>query len=98
MTIPATIENGKIVYAQDTNTVYVSDRLFENRGGKFVDVTKKAGLINHAFGLSASIADINGDGWPDIYVANDFNKPDFLYINNRNGTFTNKLTELYQSM
>lgn len=93
MTIPATRVNGKIVYAQDTNTVYVSDRLFENRNGKFVDITKKVGLINHAFGLSASIADINGDGWPDIYVANDFNKPDFLYINNRNGSFTNKLTE-----
>lgn len=92
MTIPATMKNGKAVYAEDTNTVYVSDRLFENRNGKFVDVTKKAGLINHAFGLSASIADINGDGWPDIYTANDFNKPDFLYINNRNGTFTNKLS------
>ena len=92
MTIPATIVNGKIVYAADTNTVYVSDRLFENRNGKFVDVTKKAGLTNHAFGLSASIADINADGLPDIYVANDFNKPDFLYINNGNGTFTDKLT------
>ena len=92
MTIPATMQNGKIVYVQDTNTVYVSDRLFENRNGKFFDITKKAGLINHAFGLSASIADINSDGWPDIYVANDFNKPDFLYINNRNGTFTDKLS------
>jgi enediyne biosynthesis protein E4 len=91
MTIPATIVNGKMVYAADTNTVYVSDRLFENRNGKFVDVTKKAGLITHAFGLSASIADINADGWPDIYVANDFNKPDFLFINNGNGTFTDKL-------
>ncbi|HEX2682857.1 MAG TPA: VCBS repeat-containing protein, partial [Ferruginibacter sp.] len=93
MTIPATMVNGKTVYAQDTNTVNVSARLFENRGNKFVDVTKKAGLISHVFGLSASIADINGDGWPDIYGANDFNKPDFLYINNRNGTFTDKLTE-----
>ena len=93
MTIPATIVNGKMVYNADTNTVHVSDRLFENRNGKFVDVTKKAGLITHAFGLSASIADINEDGWPDIYVANDFNKPDFLFINNKNGTFTNKLSE-----
>jgi len=92
MTIPATMVNGKAVYAADTNTVYVSDRLFENRSGKFIDVTKKAGLLNHAFGLSASIADINRDGWPDIYVANDFNKPDYLYINNGNGTFTDKLT------
>jgi hypothetical protein len=92
MTIPATLVNGKAVYNADTNTVYVSDRLYENRGGKFVDVTKKAGLINHAFGLSVSVADINKDGWPDLYVANDFNKPDFLYINNKNGTFTDKLT------
>lgn len=93
MTIPVTMVNGKMVYSEDTVTVYTSDRLFENRGGKFVDVTKKAGLIDHAFGLSASIADINDDGWPDLYVANDFNKPDFLYINNRNGTFTNRLTD-----
>ena len=93
MTIPARMENGKLVYVEDTNTVYTSDRLYENRGGKFTDVTKKAGLITHAFGLSASLADLNNDGWTDIYVANDFNKPDFLFINNKNGTFTNKLTE-----
>ncbi|MBK7308077.1 MAG: hypothetical protein IPI88_14365 [Chitinophagaceae bacterium] len=42
MTIPATMVNGKTVYDADTNTVYVSDRLFENRGGKFVDVKKPA--------------------------------------------------------
>lgn len=92
MTIPATMQNGKMIYVEDTNTVYVSDRLYENRGGKFIDVTKKAGVINHAFGLSASVFDFNGDGYADIYVANDFNKPDFLYINNKNGTFTDKLT------
>ena len=93
MTIPVTVVNGKMVFVEDTVTVNTSDRLFENRGGKFIDITKKAGLIDHAFGLSASIADVDNDGWPDIYVANDFNKPDFLYINNRNGTFTNRLTE-----
>jgi hypothetical protein len=93
MTIPARMENGKLVYVEDTTTVYTSDRLYENRGGKFVDVTKKAGLITHAFGLSASVFDYNGDGWPDIYVANDFNKPDFFFVNNKNGTFTNQLTD-----
>ncbi len=92
MHIPAKMQNGKLVYVEDTTTVYVSNRLYENKGGKFVDVTKKAGLISHAFGLSASLADINEDGWMDIYVANDFNKPDALFINNKNGTFTNKLT------
>jgi enediyne biosynthesis protein E4 len=92
MTIPATMQNGKMIYVEDTNTVYVSDRLYENRNGRFIDVTKKAGVINHAFGLSAAVFDFNADGYPDIYVANDFNKPDFLYINNKNGTFTDKLT------
>lgn len=93
MTIPVTMVNGKLQYVEDTGAVYVSDRLFENRNGKFADITKKAGLIDRGFGLSASIADINRDGWPDIYIANDFNKPDFLYINNRNGTFTNRLSD-----
>ncbi|HMK05233.1 MAG TPA: VCBS repeat-containing protein [Ferruginibacter sp.] len=92
MNIPVTSVKGKLQYVEDTSTVHVSDRLYENRGNKFTDITKKAGLIDQAFGLSASIADINGDGWPDIYTANDFNKPDFLYINNKNGTFTNKLS------
>ena len=91
MTIPVKMENGKLVYIEDTTTQYVSDRLYENRGGKFTDVTQKAGLITHAFGLSASLADFNSDGYTDIYVANDFNKPDFLFINNKNGTFTDKL-------
>ncbi len=93
MHIPATMVNGKLVYVEDTNTVYVSDKLYENKNGKFVDVTKNAGLINHAFGLSASIFDFNNDNYSDIFLANDFNKPDAIYINNKNGTFTNKLTD-----
>ena len=85
----------KWCYAEDTNTVHVSDRLFRNDKGKFIDVTKKAGLITHAFGLSAAIYDFNNDSWPDIYVANDFNKPDYIFINNRNGTFTEKLSDYF---
>ncbi len=93
MTVPATMQNGKLVYVEDTNSVYVSDRLYENRGNRFLDITKKAGLVNHAFGLSASVFDFNKDGFQDIYVTNDMNKPDYLYINNKNGTFTNKLSD-----
>ncbi|GAA4890060.1 VCBS repeat-containing protein [Flaviramulus aquimarinus] len=67
------------------------DRLFRNDNGTFVDVTKKAGVAKKAWGLSASIGDFNNDSWPDIYVANDFLEPDFLYINNKNGTFTDEI-------
>jgi hypothetical protein len=95
MLIPAKMVSGKMVYAEDTSTVYVSDRLYRNDKGKFTDITKRAGLINHAFALSAVIYDFNDDSWPDIYVANDFNKPDFVYINNHNGTFTEKLSDYF---
>ncbi len=91
-----TQKNGRLELADDTNHLYVSDRIFENRDNHFVDVTKKAGMLSHAFGLSASVFDFNNDGWPDIFVANDFNQPDFLYINNKNGTFTNRLTEFFK--
>ncbi|WP_234734694.1 VCBS repeat-containing protein [Tellurirhabdus bombi] len=73
-------------------------RLFRNdkepNGAMFFrDVTQKAGLSSSAltYGLGAGIADINGDGWPDIYVANDYAVPDYLYINRKNGTFSDRL-------
>ena len=67
------------------------DRLFRNDNGTFIDVTKSSGVAKKAWGLSASIGDFNNDSWPDIYVANDFLEPDFLYINNKNGTFTDEV-------
>lgn len=68
-----------------------SDHLFRNDNGRFYNVTQQAGVANKAWGLSASIGDFNNDNWPDIYVANDFLEPDFLYINNQDGTFTDKI-------
>ncbi len=68
-----------------------SDHLFRNDGDTFTNVTQEAQLINKAWGLSAVIGDFNNDGWPDIYVANDYIAPDCLYINNRNGTFSNQI-------
>ena len=66
-----------------------SDRLYRNNGkGKFEDVSQQAGIHNRAYGLSATTADFNDDGWPDLLVANDFVMPDFLYINNRKGGFS----------
>ncbi|SDP70974.1 Repeat domain-containing protein [Mucilaginibacter sp. OK268] len=69
-----------------------SNKLFENQGGHFVDVSKKAGIIQNplTFGLGVAIADINKDGFQDIYVTNDYNEPDYMYINNGDGTFTDK--------
>ncbi|MES2648476.1 MAG: VCBS repeat-containing protein [Bacteroidota bacterium] len=68
-------------------------RMFKNDNNFFTDVTSKTGISSSllTYGLGAGIADINGDGWQDIYIANDYSVPDFLYINNGNGTFTDKL-------
>ncbi|MGB3468150.1 MAG: VCBS repeat-containing protein [Cyclobacteriaceae bacterium] len=68
-----------------------SDHLYRNDGGHFTDVTIQTIGLNFGLSLSASVADFNNDGWPDIYVSNDFAAPDFLYINNQNGSFSEKI-------
>jgi len=73
-----------------------SDRFYKNEGGKFVDVSQKSGVWNLAYGLSVSVSDFNRDGFTDIYVGNDFVQPDILYINNRNGTFSNQMDKYFQ--
>lgn len=80
---------------QSNITSESTDQLFENVGGTFRNITPKSGILNKAWGLSVSVGDFNDDNWPDIYVANDFLEPDFLYINNKNGTFTNKILEIF---
>jgi enediyne biosynthesis protein E4 len=57
----------------------------------FTDVSEQAGIKHEGYSLGVKISDINNDGWKDIYISNDFLSNDLLYINNRNGTFTNKL-------
>jgi hypothetical protein len=69
------------------------DRLYRNdvnTTGKFTDVSKEAGIYQSSlgYGLGLGVADINNDGWEDIYVGNDFHENDYYYINNGNGTFT----------
>jgi len=72
------------------------DKLLQNNNGVFVDVSGEAGIYRSivGYGLSASITDINLDGFPDIYVANDFHENDYLYINNGDGTFSEQLEEM----
>ena len=70
-------------------------RLYRNDGGRFTDVSAAAGIFGPemAFGLGLGVGDLNHDGWPDLYVANDFFEHDYLYINNRNGTFTESMQQ-----
>jgi len=73
---------------------YGGAKLFRNDGnGHFTDVSLQAGIYSPdiAFGLGVAVADVNNDGWPDIYVSNDFSERDYLYINNRDGTFSEVL-------
>lgn len=69
------------------------DRMLRNDDGKFVDISEEAGIYGgiNAYGLGLAISDINVDGYPDIYVGNDFHEDDYLYLNNGNGTFTESL-------
>ncbi|MEO9481027.1 MAG: VCBS repeat-containing protein [Maribacter dokdonensis] len=63
-------------------------KLYKNNGTTFKDVSKTAGIDRTGFPNAVSASDINNDGWPDLYVANDFYAPDFLFLNNQDGTFT----------
>ena len=73
------------------------DRLLRNDGGTFTDVSESAGIFGgiNGYGLGISVADFNQDGFPDIYVGNDFHEDDYYYINNRDGTFSDQLKEYF---
>ncbi|NJB85190.1 hypothetical protein GGR26_000935 [Lewinella marina] len=76
------------------------DRLYENRDGFFHDVSEAAGIYGSiiGFGLGVTVGDVDKDGWPDIFVSNDFFERDYLYLNNRDGTFRETLTSAMQSI
>jgi hypothetical protein len=82
------------------NTRHVRDanggaKLFRNDGGRFADVSVAAGIHSPeiAFGLGLAVGDVNRDGWPDVYVANDFFERDYLYVNKHDGTFAEALDQ-----
>ncbi len=95
--------NTKSIQNQDVNLTKVllkekheaGSQLFENRNGKFVEITQNAGISSSSlsYGLGVAVADINQDGWPDIYIGNDYSMPDYLYINQKDGTFKNEILE-----
>ncbi|TPG72486.1 VCBS repeat-containing protein [Hymenobacter nivis] len=86
------IDNMAFARYQGEVDALAGNKLFKNEGGHFTDVSKAAGIVQSplTFGLGIAVADINKDGWQDIYVTNDYNEPDYLYLNNKNGTFTNQ--------
>ena len=73
------------------------DKLLRNDNGKFVDVSEEAGIFGgvNGYGLGLAIADFNQDGYPDIYVGNDFHEDDYYYLNNGDGTFTERLRDFF---
>ncbi len=83
----------KLSNKSEESRYYNSSHLYNNSNGKFTDVTKKSGLLQPIFGLGLSVSDFNNDGWLDFYIASDYYLPDALFINNQNGTFTDKVKE-----
>jgi len=94
------IDNMELARYRDQTDELASNKLFRNDGGHFTDVSKKAGIVQNplTFGLGVAIADLNKDGWPDIYVTNDYSEPDYLYINNHDGTFTEKSKQMFRHL
>lgn len=73
------------------------DKLLRNDNGKFVDVSEEAGIYGgiNGYGLGLAVSDFNQDGYPDIYVGNDFHEDDYYYLNNGDGTFTESLRKYF---
>ncbi|WP_229598941.1 VCBS repeat-containing protein [Runella sp. CRIBMP] len=71
------------------------DRFFENRNRKYVETTQKVGINSSVlgYGLGIALGDVNLDGYPDVYVGNDFHENDYLYVNQKNGTFRDEMNE-----
>lgn len=69
-----------------------SDHFYKNENGKFVDASFESHINNHSFGLGLSVGDVNNDGYPDMYVSNDYEMKDFLFIN-RNGVFSEEINQ-----
>ncbi|WP_317039867.1 VCBS repeat-containing protein [Kriegella aquimaris] len=92
---PTKFDSPTFVYAYKMKNVKSDEtgHLYENHGDRFIDVTNTSGLRAFGLSLSATVGDLNNDSWPDLYVSNDFNSPDFMYLNNQDGTFSEVVKE-----
>lgn len=94
------IDNMELAKFRTQTDELAGNKLFENQKNHFVEVTQKAGIHQYplTFGLGIAIADVNQDGWQDIYVTNDYNEPDYLYINNHDGTFRDVTRQYFRHL
>ncbi len=89
-------EDGSFSQEKLQDYSYISDRYYVLKNGRYEDVSENAGILDDAYGLSAVIADFNQDNLPDIYVANDYIKPDRLWINQGNHQFKDELDHYFK--
>ncbi|WP_211237780.1 VCBS repeat-containing protein [Dyadobacter alkalitolerans] len=94
------IDNMELAKAKQETDMLAGNKLFENQKNQFKEVTQKAGIHQYplTFGLGMAIADVNQDGWQDIYVTNDYNESDYLYINNQDGTFSDVTQQYFRHL
>lgn len=86
-------QNFDAAFVKKMTDEYAGDKLLRNDDGRFAEVTKAAGIRNNplGFGLGVAASDLDGDGWIDLYVSNDYTEEDYLYLNNGDGTFREEL-------
>ena len=86
--------NFDVAWMKSARDSLAGDKLFRNDKGHYTDVSADAGIIGNpiCFGLGVAVADFNRDGWPDMYVSNDYDEDDYLYINQHDGTFKESLS------
>jgi hypothetical protein len=89
-------KNFDVAFMKAARDSLAGDKLYRNDGKRFTNVTVQAGIKGNPinYGLGIAVADFNADGWTDIYVTNDYDEEDYLYINQKNGTFTDLLPSL----
>ena len=87
--------NFDVAWMKSAYDSLAGDKLFRNDNGHFTDVSRQSGIIGNpiCFGLGVAVADFNQDGWPDLYVSNDYDEDDYLYINQHDGTFRESIRE-----
>jgi hypothetical protein len=91
------VERIRDTLARNKTHALAGDKLFRNDNGTFNDATQQSGIYSSplGYGLGLAIGDVNNDGWDDIYIGNDFYENDYCFINNQNGTFSEKGRSLF---